>query len=114
MDFVKSLDLFGQNVTQIPCQTGRGAPTASTAGAVGCLYMDTNNNCKVYKCIAVSNGVYTWVSIGEGTDIHIGNEAPTDDNVTVWIDTDEEPENPSAGNGGKDGVGIIDITITEV
>lgn len=28
----------------------------------------------------------------ESTSIHIGSEPPEDENVTVWIDTDEEPE----------------------
>ncbi len=46
-----------------------------------------------------------------GSGIHIGTEAPTDDNVTVWIDTDEGAEETPTG---KDGVGITNITITEV
>ena len=110
MDFVKSFDLFGQQVTQIPSTTGEGAPTAYTEGAVGCLYMDTNTG-QMYKCISVINGVYIWVSVGEVASVHIGNGAPIDDSVTLWIDTDEEPEETPTG---KDGVGIIDITITEV
>ena len=43
--------------------------------------------------------------------IYIGADAPPDDTVDVWIDTDEEPEEPTSG---KDGVGIVNITIKEV
>lgn len=32
-----------------------------------------------------------------GSGIHIGPDAPTDENVTVWVDTDEETEVPSGG-----------------
>lgn len=28
----------------------------------------------------------------EGSGVHIGPEAPTDENVSIWIDTDEESE----------------------
>jgi hypothetical protein len=35
---------------------------------------------------------------GSGVGIHIGTEAPTDENVKVWIDTDEEDS--SGGSGG--------------
>lgn len=45
---------------EIPCLTGKGMPTTSTIGAVGCLYMDTDSGA-VYKCTAASDGVYTWV-----------------------------------------------------
>lgn len=36
---------------------------------------------------------------GGGSGIHIGPEAPTDESINVWIDTDEEAEAPSGGNG---------------
>lgn len=45
--------------------TGTGAPTTETVGAVGCQYMDTNNG-DMYKCTAVSDGVYIWVPVGSG------------------------------------------------
>lgn len=39
-----------------------------------------------------------------GSGIHVGPDAPTDENVNVWIDTDEEPEEaPETGSG-------IDVT----
>lgn len=64
MNYVESFDLFGVEAKQIPCITGAGAPTTTTEGAVGCLYMDTNTGA-LYKCIAVTDGIYTWVALGE-------------------------------------------------
>ena len=46
--------------------------------------------------------------IPAGSGIHIGSEPPEDENVTVWIDTDEEPE---ASGGAKPYV--IDLTGSE-
>lgn len=64
MNYVDSFNLFGVEVKEIPCIKGSGAPTSSTEGAVGLFYMDTASNTKeVYKCVATSNGVYTWVNI---------------------------------------------------
>jgi hypothetical protein len=60
MNFVKSFNLLGVEAQQIPCITGEGAPTTTTEGAVGCLYMDTTNGA-VYKCIGVEGGAYTWI-----------------------------------------------------
>lgn len=46
--------------------TGKGAPTTATEGTVGRQYMDTDTG-NMYKCTAVSNGVYTWeVVAGSG------------------------------------------------
>ena len=67
MNYVKSLDLFGVEVQQIPNITGSGAPTTATEGAVGCLYMDTaSENGDMYKCIAVTDGTYNWVPCTSG------------------------------------------------
>ena len=41
----------------------------------------------------------------ESSGIHIGTDAPTDENVNVWIDTDEEAELPPVNPGGS-----IDVT----
>lgn len=65
MEYVESFDLFGTKVSQIPCILGKGEPTTATVGAVGCQYMDTDNG-NMYKCIAVLDGVYTWVSGANG------------------------------------------------
>ena len=61
MEFTKSFNLFGVEGKEIPCITGKGAPTVATKGAVGCLYMDTNTG-DIYKCTAVVGSVYTWTS----------------------------------------------------
>lgn len=62
MNYVEYLELFGVSTKEIPCTKGKGAPTASTEGAVGLLYMDTDNG-SLYKCTAALNGVYTWEGI---------------------------------------------------
>jgi len=62
MNFVEQLNLFGVIAKEIPCIKGSGAPTTTTEGAVGCLYMDTDTGA-VYKC--VSEGV--WEKFGGGT-----------------------------------------------
>ena len=49
MNYVTSLDMFGVEAKEIPCVRGKGVPNKSTAGAVGCLYMDVNTGV-IYKC----------------------------------------------------------------
>jgi hypothetical protein len=50
----------------IPNLIGAEAPTVATEGAVGSQYMNTTTG-KIYKCIAVSDGGYTWKLFeGEG------------------------------------------------
>ena len=65
MEYVESFDLFGTKVSQVPCIKGKGAPSMTTEGAVGCLYMNTDTG-TVYKCTAAENGVYTWVEFSGG------------------------------------------------
>lgn len=69
MHYVKHYNQFGEEVKEIPCILGSGAPTATTESAVGCLYMDTDSdNGDLYKCIAQENGVYTWAVVaGSGS-----------------------------------------------
>ena len=62
MKFVKSLSMFHVNAKEIPCLTGKGAPTEQTEGAVGALYMDTDTG-DLYKCTAAEAGSYTWVNM---------------------------------------------------
>lgn len=62
MNFIKNFDILGISAKEIPCITGSGAPTSSTEGAVGCLYMDADTG-NMYKCTAVSDGVYTWETL---------------------------------------------------
>lgn len=61
MNYVESLNMLGEEAKQIPCITGKGTPNESTEGAVGCLYMNTDNG-ETYKCIAVKDGAYIWVA----------------------------------------------------
>ena len=65
MNYVEHLNLFGVDAKEIPCIKGSGAPTTSTVGAVGCLYMDTQTG-EVYKCTAENDGAYTWVAFAGG------------------------------------------------
>ena len=65
------------------CQTGTGAPTTATAGAVGTLYMDTDTG-NLYKCTAVAGGAYTW-------DLLTGDCVLTVETITV--DDSGEPVN---------------------
>ena len=65
MNYVKSLNLFGVEAKEIPCITGTEAPTTSTEGAVGLLYMDTTTG-DLYKCTKVAGDVHTWEAIESG------------------------------------------------
>ena len=59
--FVNDMNLFGNHIKQIPCIVGEGIPTSSTIGAVGMFYMDTSSiNKDLYKCIDISDNIYTW------------------------------------------------------
>lgn len=61
MNYVKHLNMYGVDVKEIPCIRGEGEPNGATAGAVGCLYMDTISG-YIFKCVE-DNGTYTWVNI---------------------------------------------------
>lgn len=66
MQFVKNFNFYGVEAKQIPCLVGSGAPTTKTEGAVGCLYMDTDNG-GMYKCTRVGDwqgeAYYEWQNI---------------------------------------------------
>lgn len=66
MNYVDSFDLFGVAARQKACMPGSGAPTTTTVGAVGDLYMNTLNG-DIYACTSVVNGVYTWTLTGGGS-----------------------------------------------
>lgn len=89
MTFLENLNLFGDPAKEIPCITGKGAPTTSTEGAVGCFYMDTDTG-DIYKCTAVSQGSYTWNPSGGSSGIYIGS-GDMPDGYDVQIDPDGEP-----------------------
>jgi hypothetical protein len=64
MNYIENFNLFGVDAQQIPCIKNNGAPTSSTEGAVGCLYMDTSSDSKdIYKCVSAHNGSYTWEKV---------------------------------------------------
>lgn len=48
--------------------TGSGAPTTSTAGEVGQIYVDTATG-KVYVCTSTTGGTYTWTEVS-GTQVN--------------------------------------------
>ena len=68
MEYLNSMNICGINCKDISCITDSGAPTTLTEGAVGLLYMNTENG-DIYKCTNVSDdGVYTWeLLIAKGT-----------------------------------------------
>ena len=47
-------------------ETGSGAPTTSTAGSVGELYVDKSTG-TVYVCISDTGGTYTWEPVSGGS-----------------------------------------------
>lgn len=47
---------------KITPDTGSGAPTTATSGAVGKIYIDTTNN-TAYMCVSDTGGTYTWKAI---------------------------------------------------
>ena len=64
MNFVKSFNMFGTDAMQIPCIAGTGAPTTSTDGAVGMLYMDTSSSDgELWKCTGVNGAQYMWTKL---------------------------------------------------
>lgn len=76
MNYVNSFDLFGVPAKQIPSITGKGAPTMTTEGAVGCLYMDEYTG-DLYKCTSVANSTYVWGLVSEGGNSGISDTART-------------------------------------
>ena len=59
VNYVSAFDLFGVEARQVTCDCANGAPTSSTPGKIGMLYMNINNG-DVYKCISSDNGTTTW------------------------------------------------------
>lgn len=86
MNYVEYFNLLGVDAKQIPSITGEGAPTTSTEGAVGCLYMNTLTG-DMYKCTAVETDGYVWKTSdgkdgangADGVSPHIG------ENGNWWV-----------------------------
>lgn len=62
MNYVEHLNILGVEAKEIPCIKGSGAPSTSTVGAVGLLYMDTNTG-TIYKCTGAGSGTYLWEAL---------------------------------------------------
>lgn len=86
MNYVKSLNVIGVEAKEIPCILDTGAPTTTTEGAVGLLYMDENTG-DLYKCTAAQVGVYTWEKlVPESSKVDISKS----NGVTTISVTDKE------------------------
>ena len=59
VNYVSAFDLFGVEARQVTCDCANGAPTSSTPGKIGMLYMNINNG-DIYKCISSGNGTTVW------------------------------------------------------
>lgn len=68
MNFVESLAPLHLSAKEIPCLTGRGAPTEKTEGAPGVLYMDTNTG-NLYKCRGSIKKRYRWEIQGGSVEL---------------------------------------------
>ena len=68
MNYADNLNFYGHDVKEIPCVTGSGSPQSTMSGAVGLLYMYTDNG-NIYKCIAATNETSSWeLLVGGGVD----------------------------------------------
>lgn len=101
MNYVKNLKMLGIEAKEIPCITGKGAPTLETEGAVGMFYMAEDSG-KVYKrtstgweplteedTMTLSGGTFNGPVNSEGAE---DLETPQFRNIAV---VDEEPEDLS-------------------
>lgn len=71
--FYTKININGTEYPLAVTITGNGAPTISTAAAVGMLYMDVSTG-TLYKCTAVSGSEYTWrVAVPEV--VHTGGDS---------------------------------------
>lgn len=71
-------------------QSGPGVPGTDTLGAIGVLYMNTDDG-SLYKCTGADDGVYTWEVLenGGGTGEDGGYYTPAvsqPDNKTIQFD----------------------------
>lgn len=92
MNFVKSFDLFGTKAKQLPCTPGNGAPTTTTDGAVGDLYMDTDTG-DLYKCTGSdSAGELSWEKVSSGLTVTVPETAEVGQTIVVKsVDSNGKP-----------------------
>ncbi len=62
MPYITYLDINGVRGDIAVTQEGSGAPTSSTVGAIGQLYLDTGAG-KMYQCTAIKGSAYTWLPL---------------------------------------------------
>lgn len=66
MQYINYIEINGVRGDIPVNQSGKGAPTTSTEGAVAQIYMDENTG-DLYKCIQATKTVFTWVKIEAGS-----------------------------------------------
>lgn len=90
MNFVKGLNIFGLDVTQISCLTFDVPPTKYTEGEFGMLGMDTLGN--LYKCtgvtVDVTGKIYNWEKVNSSSGT-----------FKRWMKSDWERINPILSDG---------------
>lgn len=67
MQYIDYIEINGVRGDIPVNQSGKGAPTTSTEGAVAQIYMDENTG-DLYKCTQATKTVFTWVKIEAGSD----------------------------------------------
>lgn len=86
--FVRARNNFGNGETkEIPSLTDSGAPTTATAGAVGCLYMDTDTG-ELYKCTSADADAdsYIWkLLVGYDSTQNANGLSDTAKNLLITI-----------------------------
>lgn len=80
MNYVKSFNVIGTDVAQIPCIRASGAPTKTTTGDVGSLYMDTDTG-NLYKCVSVTEDSYVWETMSNADDSKVGDKPWSSKNI---------------------------------
>jgi hypothetical protein len=94
---------------------GTGAPTESTEGVLGQLYIDTEGP-SVYQCTNIADGVYTWTDITTGGFTEeqalliknnampfVSTSSPSLSNTYVWLDMN----NPNFSLSGGQEVTVV-------
>lgn len=66
MQYIDYIEINGVRGDIPVNQSGKGAPTTSTEGAVAQIYMDENTG-DLYKCTQATKTVFTWVKIEAGS-----------------------------------------------
>lgn len=95
MQYIDYIEINGVRGDIPVNQSGKGAPTTSTEGAVAQIYMDENTG-DLYKCTQATKTVFTWVKIEAGS-----GETATVDNALS--STSENPVQNKVVKAALDG-----------